>query len=411
MKVVDIISWMRKRAGQKKDEGSPTAAAPELAPSESVPQTEDERLTRLIVEVEAAKAASAMRERYEGENRNRRRRLVRGGAVLALVAGLFAFLGSSDESGNSVRIKTSVPAVAFPVTGAAAGTTKTGHIAVIKLNDGIGGDLTGPAVAANTPLYLQSAFAAVEEDPELAGVILVINSPGGGAAASDQAYRVVKAARERLAKRGVKMIAYTSSGAYSGGFFIAMAAGKGNYIADPASSVGNIGVIMSLWNTAGLGEKIGVTENIVKTGPLKSTGAQWEKLSPEQRAALEEDIGDAFEHFIDAVAQGRGLDRNDLLKEAKLPDGRTNGRWFSAKRALAKGLIDEIVPVENLYKYSASRLPDPKKWKAVEFTVYEPDRGNLEKLIRGAGRMTGLFLEQMYSQMTHREEPVRMERE
>ena len=209
----------------------------------------------------------------------------------------------------------------------------------------------------------------------------------------------------------IKMISYTSLGAFSGGYYIAVAVGHGNFFADPGAMVANIGVIMSMLNTAGLGEMFGVTENIVKTGPLKSTGSQWEKLTPEQRTMLQESVDDGFMLFLRAVSHGRQIDMETLRRESQLPVGRTNGAWFSAKRALEKKLIDGIIPVEELYKKQAASMPDPQQFNGVEFVEYQARIGPLEKLSKGAGKASGIFWRNMFSEMTHRDAPMRSERE
>ncbi|MEK7118186.1 MAG: S49 family peptidase, partial [Patescibacteria group bacterium] len=356
-----------------------------------------------------AKKTVEVREHHAGVNRNRARRLIRAIGIAVFGAFLISLFSSGSTKEKFPIDKISI-GTAVPVVGALPNATRVGHIAVIKIDGGIAGTLHGAPVASNTPLYLETAFAAAETDPDLAGVILEIDSPGGGAAESFQSYRIVKAARERLSGRGILTIAYTSLGAYSGGYYIAMAVGKGNFFADPGAGVASIGVIMSMFNTAGLGERFGVTENIVKTGPLKSTGAQWEKLSQEQRKMLQESVNDTFDLFLTAVAEGRGLDFAVLVRESQLPEGRTNGGVFSAKRALEKELIDGIIPVEMLYRTAASAVPDPERFNRVEFVEYRARPGVVEQLTMSVGRASGIFLKTMFSEMTNTNAPMRSER-
>lgn len=417
-KVVSMFSWQNKEKAAEGSTGvvetSEAASATRVhSPKEDAPvlgQINVSDFEQMLTRVEVAKKVAEVRELHAGINRNRVRRLLRIIGLVALGAALFSVLSSAGTEEKPPIDKISI-GTAFPVVGALPGATKKGHIAVLKISDGIDGTLHGAPVASNTPLYLATALATAEADPDLAGVILEIDSPGGSAAASEQGSRAVKAARERLAKRKVKVIAYTSLGAYSGGYFIAMGVGQGNFFADPGASVANIGVIISMYNTAGLGEMFGVTENIIKTGPLKSTGSKWEKLTPEQRAMLQESVDDSFESFLTAVSEGRGIDFAVLMRESQLSVGRTNGGWFSAKRALEKKLIDGIIPVEDLYKTQASTMPDRERFNAVEFVEYRARPSTLEKLTKKAGQTVGVFLENVSSEMTHRNAPIRAERE
>ncbi len=416
-RVVDILSWRKKKSpegGSALTEAEKSVSVP--PPSPSVPvsalgQMSVSEFEQALTRIEVAKKIAEVREQHAGVNRNRVKRLFRAIGLTAVVAAAFAFFSPGDTKEKLPIDKVAATSAVFPVIGALPGASKTGHIAIIKISGGIGGTLHGPSVASNTPLYLETALRTAEEDPELAGVIIEIDSPGGGVSASEQSYRIVKAAKERLAKRKVKLIAYTSVGAYSGGYYIAMGAGRGNFYADPGASVANIGVIMTMLNTSALGEKFGITETIVKSGPLKSTGSQWEKLTPDQRTMLQESIDDSFKLFLEAVSESRGIDMSTLVRESQLPVGRTNGAWFSARRALDKKLIDGIIPVEDLYKLQASALPDQQKFKEVEFVDYRARLGVFEQLTMETGRMSGVFMRNLFSEMTHRDQPARSERE
>lgn len=415
-KVVDLLSWRKKKDSNAQVvtvEAPKAPDAPATAPSDvsarSIGDLNALEYEAMWTRVEVAKKVAETKEHHDGVNRNRRNRLIRAVGIVAAIGALFAFL-PDDSTKRKIPIdKVAGVGAVFPVVGALPGATKKGNIAVIRVAGGIGGTLHGPAVVANTPLYLDTALRAVEEDPDLAGVILEIDSPGGGVAASEQSYRIVKAAAERLAKRKVRMIAYTSLGAYSGGYYIAMGVGHGNFYADPAAAVANIGVIMSMLNTSGLGELLGITEHVITTGPMKSTGAQWEKLTPEQRAMLQESIDDSFRAFLAAVSESRKIDATILMKESQTATGRTNGAWFSARRALDKKLIDGIIPVEDLYKANASILPDKQKFREVEIVEYRARMGILEQFTNESGRLSGVFMRNFWSEMTHRDQPARFE--
>lgn len=410
--VVDMLPWSKRRApaesANTNETGEATSAAAAHLQKEDAPalgQITVSEFEQMLTRVEVAK----VRERSAGINRNRVRRLVRALGIVVIGAFLISLFSSGSTKEKLPIDKISI-GTAFPVVGALPSATKVGHIAVIKINGGIDGTLHGDPVAFNTPLYLETAFVAAEADPDLAGVILEIDSPGGGASPSEQSYRIVKAARERLKERNVLILAFTSLRAFSGGYYIAMAVGKGNFFADPGAGLASIGVIMSMFNTADFGKIFGITENIISTGPLKSTGAQWEKLAPEQRTMLEESVNDTFDLFLKAVAESRGIDFATLVRESQLPEGRTNGGMFSAKRALEKNLIDGIIPVEKLYETAATAIPDRERFNSVEFVEYRARPSVIEQMTKEAGRASGVFLKTMFSEMTHTNAPMRLER-
>lgn len=417
--VVSLLPWVGKKKTAPPEPDDETASTTPVTDEaeESVSKTDTRRMGEISLaefeamqcRIEVAKKIAEVREAHAGINRNRVKRLLRIAALVVLGAFLVQFspLGTPKVKLpiDKITLGTAMPIAAF-----AGGKERVGHIAILKVSGAIGGSLHDEPDAGNTPLYLATALATAEADPDLAAVIIEIDSPGGSSVSSAQAYRIVKAARERLGKRNVRVVAYTSQGAYSGGYYIAMGVGHGNFFADPLADVANIGTIMVFFNTAGVGEFVGVTENIISTGPLKSTGHQWEKLTPPQRAMLQESVNDSFMDFLAAVSEGRGIDMETLVQESQLPLGRTNGAWFSAKRAVAKGLLDGVIPIESLYVQVVGMLLNKEEWSSVSLVEYRAHTSALDDATKKAGHATGMFLQSMLAQMTHRDAPMRSEK-
>jgi signal peptide peptidase SppA len=299
---------------------------------------------------------------------------------VVLVSGLFFSSPISDK--NEIQIEKQNIGKVLPVAGALPGVKATAHVAIIKVSGEIGGELLGPATSRNTLLYLVTALALAEEDPDLSSVVIYISSPGGDAAASGKMYRNLKAASERLAKRKIPVIAYVSSGAYSGGYYTAL--GATMIVADPEATVGNIGVIMHMFNTAGLGDMFGIKENIIATGPNKSTGSQWEHLTSGQEQMVRQSLKSPFGHFLLALSESRNIPLATVVAEATStsPDAVSNGGWFSAEDALSKKLIDKIVPEEFLFPILANSV-DKTKYKEVEFEDYQKKLGITESMKMG----------------------------
>jgi len=418
--VVSMLPWVgKKKALSPEPSDEPIGVTPKIEHEDeaSPVATNIQRLGDMSLaefeamhcRIEVAKKVAEVREEHAGINRNRVKRLLR----IATLVVLGAFLVYFSPIGTP-KVKLPIGKItlgaAIPVAAFAGGKERVGHIALLKVSGDISGSLHGDPDAGNIPLYLATALATAEADPDLAGVIIEIDSPGGSSSASAQGYRMVKAARERLAKRNVRIVAYTSQGAYSGGYYIAMGAGHGNFFADPHADVANIGTIMAMFNTAALGELVGITENIISTGPLKSTGHQWEKMTPPQRAMLQDSVNDSFMEFLAAVSEGRQIDMQTLVQESQLPTGRTNGAWFSAKRAVAKGLLDGVIPVESLYGQMPQMLLESQRWSSMAIIEYRVQQNVIEEATKKAGRASGVFLRQLLSEVTHRDAPMRSER-
>ena len=160
------------------------------------------------------------------------------------------------------------------------------------------------------------------------GVLLMIDSPGGGVTASEEIYEAVRTiAKDR------PVAAVVGSLAASGGYIAALAAD--HIVAHKTSITGSIGVLAQYPNFTGLLKNIGVEVESIKSSPLKASPSGLEPTSPEARKAIEALILDSFAWFKGIVQERRGLDPAAL---ANVSDGRV----FTGRQALGLKLIDEI---------------------------------------------------------------------
>ncbi|KEO57875.1 signal peptide peptidase SppA [Thalassospira permensis] len=176
--------------------------------------------------------------------------------------------------------------------------------------------------------YLLDALEEIEEDSDVAGVILHINSPGGtmvGGEALFESLRRIGETRPIVAEMGTV--------AASGGYMAAIAAD--HIVAHRGTVTGSIGVIFQSMNFNGTLEKLGVEPLTVKSGPLKAVPNPFEPVDDGARTAMESLISDMFGVFVDMVAERRGMDTDTVRKLA-------DGRVYTGQQAVANGLIDEI---------------------------------------------------------------------
>jgi len=188
------------------------------------------------------------------------------------------------------------------------------------------------------------------------GVIVRIDSPGGSVAPAQEIYDAVW--RVRAVK---PVVASLGTVAASAGYYIASAANV--VVADAGTLTGSMGVIMELPQYGTLAEKVGVSEEIVKSGPFKDTGQPLRPLRPEERALLQTMIDDVLGQFVDAVAHGRNM---DVEKVRALADGRV----FSGAQAHAVGLVDQLGGLDDATRIAWERAGQRGEPRVVHARVH-----------------------------------------
>jgi protease-4 len=215
-------------------------------------------------------------------------------------------------------------------------------VGVVKVEGTIKSGSNSDSIFQNTESYNHKQTLKYIDDmiksENNKGIILYVNSPGGGVYESDELYLKLKEYKE---KTGRTIWTYMASQACSGGFYIAMASDK--IYANRNTWTGSIGVITSLTNVKGLYDKLGIKEIDITSGPNKAMGASGAEMTDEQRNILQGLVNEAYEQFAGVVAEGRKMDINKVKPIA-------DGRIYSAKQALDLGLIDNIDTYENMQK-------------------------------------------------------------
>lgn len=188
------------------------------------------------------------------------------------------------------------------------------------------------------------------ENPRVRAVVLRINSPGGVVAPTQE----IHAAVQRLRKAGKPVVASLGSVAASGGYYVATAADR--IYANPGTLTGSIGVVMQMANVEALLKKVGVDYVVVKSGQYKDLGSFARTMTAEERKILQALLDDVYNQFVDAVAQGRGLDRQVVL-------GFADGRIVSGQQAKQLRMLDSLGGLEEAIDGAAALagLPKPPK--------------------------------------------------
>jgi protease IV len=161
-------------------------------------------------------------------------------------------------------------------------------------------------------------------------VVIRINSPGGGVAASQEIYEGIKKFRS---ESGKKVVVSMASVAASGGYYIACAADK--IYANPGTITGSIGVIAEWYNYGDLLQWAKTQNVVIKSGPFKDAGSSTRPLTDEEKAYFQSLINNMYGQFVSAVAKSRNM-KEDAVR--KLADGRV----YTGQEAKESGLIDQL---------------------------------------------------------------------
>lgn len=178
--------------------------------------------------------------------------------------------------------------------------------------------------AADVIRALQQAW----EDDGVKAVALAIDSGGGSSAASDMIWRAV-----RLVAQDKPVVVSLGDVAASGGYYVASAGTE--VFAAPSTLTGSIGVFIVKPSFGKLMEKVGVDGQILKRGEsadLMSLRRPWTEA---EKAAVQAHVDDAYRLFVDRVAEGRRMKREDVEAVAQ-------GRVWLGSDALDRGLVDRM---------------------------------------------------------------------
>jgi|WetSurMetagenome_2_1015567.scaffolds.fasta_scaffold19598_4 protease IV len=198
-----------------------------------------------------------------------------------------------------------------------------GKIAIVELNF---------TIISSEPIVRQ--FKKYREDKSIKAIILRINSPGGGVAASQEMYEAIKKTRDSGKPVIISIGSVGASGAY-------MAACGGTYIiSNEGSVVGSIGVIAQYYTMKELADKLGIKENTIKSGKLKDAGNPLRDANSDDLAYFQDIINDDFQQFLEIVSKERKIEMDSLKLIA-------NGRVFTGRQSLKLKLIDTVGTYED----------------------------------------------------------------
>jgi protease-4 len=183
--------------------------------------------------------------------------------------------------------------------------------------------------------WLLDTIDSLKYDDNNVGIMLFIDSPGGGVYEADEVYLSLLDYKNT----GKPVYAYMGSMAASGGYYISCVAD--NIAANRNTLTGCIGVLAGgSIDLTGLMSNLGIKYTTIHAGKNKNMGNYNEPLTDEQRAIFQSIADECYDQFTSIVAESRKMSKEDVVKLA-------DGRIYTAKQAKDNGLIDEIASYDD----------------------------------------------------------------
>jgi capsid assembly protease len=179
-------------------------------------------------------------------------------------------------------------------------------------------------------------------DPMVRAIVLDIDSPGGSVQGVPSVAAAVRAAADAK-----PVVAWSAGTVASGAYWIASAADR-IYIGEPTAVLGSIGVVYTHVDVSKAEAKTGTKTTEITAGRYKRIASSYEPLSDEGRATLQAQVDAIYEVFVDAVAEGRGVDVQTVLADM------ADGRIFIGRQAIDAGLADGVLSWDALMASLAS---------------------------------------------------------
>jgi len=246
----------------------------------------------------------------------------------------------------SVSVLALIAAIIVPIT--LIPRPIVSKIAVIPLNGTITTEnsslFPGSAI---TPELVRDYLAKAEQDKSVKAIVFRIESPGGEIAPCQEILWQI----ERVGE--TKTIVVSMGGtAASGGYYISTKADK--IVALPTTMTGSIGVISQIMNIEGLLEKLGIEIETFKGGQYKDMYRGFREMTREEEEIMQGMIDEYYELFIEVVAEGRGLNKEEVRNLA-------TGQIYSGTEAKELGLIDELGDLDTAINLTAeiAGIEDP----------------------------------------------------
>ena len=181
-----------------------------------------------------------------------------------------------------------------------------------------------------------------KEAKDIKAIVLRVNSPGGSALASDIIWREIE-----LTKKEKPVVVSMGSYATSGGYYISCNADK--IVAEPTTITGSIGVFGIIPNISEFSDRIGINAEQIGTNRQSVGYSIFEPMPDAFYAVTKEGVERVYSNFVTKVAEGRNMTFEQV-------DSIAQGRVWTGKEALSKGLVDQLGSLEDAVRVAADMV-------------------------------------------------------
>ncbi|MDE1942174.1 MAG: signal peptide peptidase SppA [Betaproteobacteria bacterium] len=202
-------------------------------------------------------------------------------------------------------------------------------------------DGTAPAGSIGG-LTLSRLIRDARQDDDVRAVVVRVDSPGGSVYGSELIRRELALTREA----GKPVVISMGTLAASGGYWLSL--GADEIVADPDTVTGSIGVFALVPTADRLAEKLGIHTGGATTTWLSGSHHPLRPLDPRFAALIQSSVSHVYDEFMTRTAAARKTTTQKI-------DAVAQGRVWTGRQALVRGLVDRTGSFEDAVHEAASR--------------------------------------------------------
>lgn len=241
------------------------------------------------------------------------------------------------ETGQ-IKPKSGLETVTVTTSGQTSQPQQNQQFAVIRLS-GLLMKHESSMMDSTSTVMARRDIRTAAQSANIGGIMLVVDSPGGSAAGTEDLYQEISAAAAQK-----PVVAFIEDLGASAAYYAACGATE-IYANNPGAWVGSIGTVMTIYDVSKQAQADGVEAVVFATGDLKGAGTPGAPLTQDQRDYFQGLIDNTQKMFDAAVVTGRELNSKQLAAVR-------TGQVWPASDAVKLGLLDGIMP----YDQACSRL-------------------------------------------------------